>query len=236
MRDGTRRNRISKELSNARKKLLDLTLRNKLLNFKRGTKSAIHIVEEVPREAYGRLVLEEKTMAFKPRPDKRGPRELESTGEMEEEPETSRPGEESEAEDARDLWRLDDSQLAGQHQDQYLQTDLTKEELAKRLIGIRRKAQEFMEEQGYSVLYLALGFLEWRERDDTEPCLAPLVLVPVELKRLRAERRYNLKWTGEDIFTNLSLQKKLKEQGVELPEFEMPDLRRSTESASTYNA
>ncbi len=36
-------------------------------------------------------------------------------------------------------------------------------------------------------------------------------------------RKFTLQWTGDDIFTSLTLQAKLAEQGVELPEFEMPD-------------
>lgn len=34
---------------------------------------------------------------------------------------------------------------------------------------------------------------------------------------------FRLRWTGEDILTNISLQAKLSEQGIELPDFEMPD-------------
>ena len=64
-------NRIEKELARARDQLLDLTLRNKLLNFSIRSKSAVRVVDEVPREVYGRLVLDEKTMAFKHRPDRR---------------------------------------------------------------------------------------------------------------------------------------------------------------------
>ena len=89
-----------------------------------------------------------------------------------------------EQEENRELWRLDDSQLEGQHQDRYLQTDLTDNELARRLFAISRKAQEVMEEQGYSVLYLALDYLEWKQREDEERTyIAPLILIPIELQR-----------------------------------------------------
>ena len=53
--------------------------------------------------------------------------------------------------------------------------------------------------------------------------MAPLILIPVALERKKVRGSFKLVWTGEDIIPNISLQEKLLEQGVELPDFEMPE-------------
>ena len=52
---------------------------------------------------------------------------------------------------------------------------------------------------------------------------APLILIPVELSRNKVSKPFSLKWTGDDILTNISIQSKLVEQGIEIPNFEMPE-------------
>ncbi len=103
-----------------------------------------------------------------------------------------------------------------------LQTNLTGAELQKRLFYINQRARSMMEEQGYNILYLAMGFLRWEEDNGTpEYKEAPLILIPVELERRRVKGSFKLRWTGEDIIPNISLQSKLTEQGIEIPDFEM---------------
>ena len=46
-----------------------------------------------------------------------------------------------------------------------LSTDLTGSELQRRLFYINQRARSMMEEQGYNILYLALGFLKWQEEN-----------------------------------------------------------------------
>ena len=78
-----------------------------------------------------------------------------------------------------------------------------------------------LQEQGYNILYLAVGFLEWR--DNTKPKQvnhAPLVLIPVAMERKKVGKSFNLEWTGEDIQTNISIKAKLKENGIDFPDFE----------------
>jgi hypothetical protein len=81
-------------------------------------------------------------------------------------------------------------------------------------------ARTFIEEQGVSILYLALGFLKWYEAPSSDKArFAPLLLVPVDLERPSATSRFRLKFREEDIVTNLSLQAKLqKEFQVALPD------------------
>ncbi len=113
-----------------------------------------------------------------------------------------------------------------------LSTDLTGSELQRRLFYINQRARSMMEEQGYNILYLALGFLKWQEENgNTDFREAPLILIPVELERKRVKGSFKLRWTGEDIIPNISLQSKLIEQGIEIPDFKMP---RTKEGVTEY--
>ena len=196
---------IEVQLRAARQRLLDLTGRNRLLNYRPSKRRTIHVIDEIPREIFDILVLQEKTMHFKP-----------SEISKEEIPSLF---EEGELEEYAPLSNLRDTEPLKHHIDRLLQTNLTKEELHKKLSYIHRQADTVFREQGYSVLYLALGFLEWTEIGHANQLnRAPLILIPVELKPQKKIRtRFNLRWSGAELFPNISLAAKLKEQGVELP-------------------
>ena len=57
------------------------------------------------------------------------------------------------------------------------------EEMENRLITLYRAARSSLEESGAVTLYLVFGFLAWRAARRDKPCLAPLVLMPVTLER-----------------------------------------------------
>ena len=57
--------KIAKEFYNLRKNLLDLTLRNQLLNFKPRSKT-LTITNQSPTNIYQTLVLQDYTMTFSP--------------------------------------------------------------------------------------------------------------------------------------------------------------------------
>ena len=124
------------------------------------------------------------------------------------------------------LWKLPlpNKKVAKKHRNLLLQTSHEAEELQKRLFYINQQSKSVLEEQGYNILYLALGFLEWTENNEPDvKRMAPLILIPVALERKKVRGSFKLVWTGEDIISNISLQEKLLEQGVELPDFEMPE-------------
>ncbi len=82
--------------------------------------------------------------------------------------------------------------------------------LQKRLLTIYYDARTSLEETGINILYLALGTLKWFEADNAaEERYAPLLLIPVELSRESAEERFKVKWSSEDITSNLSLLEKM---------------------------
>ena len=197
---------IEGQLQAARQRLLDLTRRNRLLNYRPSKRRTIRVIDEIPKEIFDILVLQEKVMQFKPA-DK-PTEELSLLDDVE----------------AELLPWLQDIDPTEHHTDRLLQTELAREELQKRQYYIHQQAQSVFEEQGYSILYLALGYLEWNESENAEQLnLAPLILIPVELERQKVRARFNLRWSGAELFPNLSLEAKLAEQGVELPILGTPE-------------
>ena len=186
---------IEKEFKNLRKELLDLTLRNPLLNFKARNRN-LNIINQTPMNAYKILVLENKRMYFSPNKK-----------------ETKR----SRAHTFIDQTR----EFLSSETDKTLKADLTPSELQKRLFYIDQQSKTMVQEQGYNILYIALGFIEWVDKKKPrQKNLAPLILIPVALERKKVGNSFSLSWTGEDIQNNISIQAKLREAGVELPKFE----------------
>lgn len=214
------RQEIEKQLAVAREKLLDLTLRNRLLNFRATKATTIRVVDEIPREIYDIVVLNEKSMSFLPT---RPQIEYKPSNE----PVEDVPDDTLTAEEASVLWDSTPppDQVESRHVDLHLQTSLEPEALNKRLFFVYQKASAIFEETGVSVLYLALGFLRWTESNSGKVIKAPLIMVPVELVRISSRTAFKVKWSGDDIITNISLQSKLREQAVEIPDFEMPEAK-----------
>ncbi|MFA0847009.1 MAG: DUF3320 domain-containing protein [Methanobacterium formicicum] len=274
---------IYRQIDVLRQNLLDLTMRNQLLNF-RPRSMTVEVKEADLAEIYDRLILKKskrKLLQFIPRSEMEGtvttpgdnyldqdnkdssseesqPRTQESvsgTGqpvektvdensttttisledpELNEEALTARDesdlsgintisGEEGYEESL--LWEAPslDQETLEKNKEIFLSTDLTPAELQRRLFYINQRARSMMEEQGYNILYLALGFLKWRDDNGNHgEYTAPLILIPVELERKRVKGSFKLRWTGEDIISNISLQAKLLDYGVEIPDFEMP--------------
>ena len=229
---------VLESLELMRKKLLDLTARNRLLNFPLHQKSAaLRIIDEVPNQLCEEL-LADRELRFKPIPSPTR-RQLIEHGYIEIDEETGEEHRLKPNPDARewakvlgfdigyDLPRKEDTSGDEKHQDDAIQVLLYPPEMESRLRAIRGKAQTAIEEMGASILYLSLGFLEWTEKDDSSKTrLAPLFTVPVHLSRGKLDHasgtyQYTLSYTGEDILPNLSLKEKLAlDFGLALPEVE----------------
>ncbi|OXE36542.1 MAG: hypothetical protein CGW95_07010 [Phenylobacterium zucineum] len=104
--------------------------------------------------------------------------------------------------------------------DRKIQIPQFPEELEIRLRQIRASARTAIEESGANMLYLAFGFLEWRDPQTAKAHQAPLVMLPVEIEREPArggQFRTRVRWTGEEMQPNLSLKKKLEDFNIDLP-------------------
>ena len=209
-------NGINQKLQSSRKELLDIGLRNTMLNFRKTAKTLI-VVDELSEEVFNILYRQEKAMTFAPMARQRIAEMARLSG-----------AEGSDAESAEDeqlLHEMDgvdwsvsaegdaigESGRARRHVDSRLQTAMEDERLFLQLLKIHTEAKGFIEEQGVNTLFLALGFLHWYEDDSAEAVRkAPLVLLPVSLERSGAKDAFTLRYSGDDLVENLSLVAKLK--------------------------
>lgn len=99
-----------------------------------------------------------------------------------------------------------------------LRSDLPLADLQRRLGRMRRKDREFEEEQGLNVLFLAIGFLHWIDKDG-EQGMAPLLLVPCDLLQQSPRDPFYLSRESDDATDNATLRHALSRMGMSLPDF-----------------
>ncbi len=98
--------------------------------------------------------------------------------------------------------------------------DITARELQGRLLRLWKRAKQYREEQGLSVLSLALGLLSWVDENGIQAD-APLLLYQVDLDRNSPREPFTLGEEDEDIHLNHTLAVKLRREfGIELPEYD----------------
>ncbi len=107
-----------------------------------------------------------------------------------------------------------------------LRTKYSPSDLQKRLLNSYRAARTSIQEQGVNTLYLTLGMLTWYQADSSQqPLKAPLLLIPVELRRANVAAAFQLVYADGEPEENLSLREKLKTDfGIELPALDIEDL------------
>ena len=227
---------IAEALAALRERLLDLTGRNKLLNFRHASLSCLRFVDEIPDQLFENLIAGSR-FTFDPVPL---PSEAETvqyisgaegiTQKEARKRDLSPPPSEKWArqlgiDTSYDLPVEHSDERESRHADTKIQTLLYADQLEARLKKLRADARLAIGETGTNFLHLALGFLEWKDDEQAgKSWYAPLILIPVELERERdrsGNYKYQLSWTGEDLQSNLSLQKKLNDDfGIELPDLD----------------
>lgn len=220
--------RLEEKLQQARQNLLDLTMRNRLLNYRPTKARSLRLLDVEPRAVFDVLINQGKVVLITGRSD------LETAAS--DKPAVDKPSTAIEASvspgsivDSRLLERLparlpvfDKAAIPSGNLRASISVD--EERLNKRMRDLDSDAQAFVEERGYNVLYLAIGFLEWREADGALQCHeAPLVMIPVKLNSQRQGRPCEVSWNGDDVMANASLRAKLKEQEIEIPELDSPE-------------
>lgn len=169
------------------RQLLDLTMRNRLLNSATSSKRIIPLIP-------GNLGAIEDRLA-----EGKDFRVLERPVELD--------GAKAAAEDAARIAPL----LAAGVQAGELRSWLAGNELDERLLNLYREARTAREEGGAGALYLAVGFLQYREtKQSTRTRRAPLLLLPLELKRKSARRGYTLIQGADEPRANVTLLEYLR--------------------------
>ena len=187
--DGTNDIRIDRW----RQQLLDLSLRNRLLNF-RETKQTVPII------CHDAGMLEDTIAARTPM------KILPASNLMSEQ----------DPRDSNLLLRSESGDVLRQHLEdelaaRRLRSSLEEQELAKRLLTVYRRTRMEMEESGANTLFLACGFLEWQDQKSASTShRAPLLLVPVMLQRKSVIEGFTLEREDEDSLVNVTLLELLK--------------------------
>ncbi len=225
---------IQAGLERIRLRLLDLTNRNRLLNFRHTEKSSLRAVDELPDSLCGVLRDgSELYFAPVPKPPKRVSQPLFDEPAVAGIPSAKEYAEALGINTSYDLPGLNRnvaSALQDRWTDKAIQTLYYPEALESILSRIASTARLAIEETGTNMLYLVFGFLEWYDREDTnKPHQAPLFLLPVSLRRGDPDPksrtyRYYIQYSGEDVLANISLQEKMrKDFNLEMPELDEED-------------
>ena len=99
-------------------------------------------------------------------------------------------------------------------------SDYPASEMRKRLKNIRSRARLLSEERGIDALFLVFGLLDWQDKKGKSH-KAPLLLVPTSLTISRMAAPYVLERTGEDVVHNVTLSLMMdKDFNLKLPEYE----------------
>ncbi|UQZ85406.1 hypothetical protein SK3146_04695 [Paenibacillus konkukensis] len=102
--------------------------------------------------------------------------------------------------------------LREEFQRKRLRVDLQAVELERRIVHLYRSAKSALEENGANTLYLALGLLKWYESPASEkPRYAPLVLIPVDILRKSSRLGYVIRARDDEPQMNITLIEMLKQ-------------------------
>lgn len=103
-----------------------------------------------------------------------------------------------------------------------LRSYLSENDLGKALTHLYRSSRSAIEENGANTLYIALGLLKWYETPSSErPRYAPILLLPVEIIRKSAAKGYVIRSREEDTMMNITLLEMLRQNfGITIPGLE----------------
>ena len=94
-----------------------------------------------------------------------------------------------------------------------LLTHYHQQDLDNILVYIHKNAKQAIEENGSSTLYLAVGLLKWYDRKTPEqPRYSPVLLLPVEISRRSVNSKFTLKSREEETMINITLVEFLRQE------------------------
>ena len=211
---------LSRALAQLRLRLLDLTGRNRLLNFRHTAGKSLQFVEGQPKDIYDKLVESNTRSSISinglPEPTRKD--WVERNGRL------SRPDQKEWALQQGIPISFDLPEPDNEDNQSNVRALHYLDDLAKHCRKIEREATLAIEETGANMLFLVLGFLEFPDQTNSEKIFtAPLISIPVSISKrdVSGIQTFYLQYTGEDISENLSLREKLKnDYGLLLPELD----------------
>lgn len=209
---------LTSALEQLRLKLLDLTGRNRLINFKHTAGKSLQFVEGQPAAVYQKLVesTNKAHISVLGLPEPARGDWVDRNGRLQ----RPEPREWAKSVGVSTVYDISDTKEDSNESN--VRALMYPDDLAKHCRKIERESILAIEETGANMLFLVLGFLEFPDqRDSDKTFTAPLISVPVALqkKEVAGIQQFSLQYTGDDISENLSLREKLRNDfGLVLPE------------------
>lgn len=201
---------LKRKIEHWKKQLLDLSKRNRMINYRETKRATLRILEPEFTELFNRLAANEEELSFQRPIDK-----------------------DSDLRTFSMLSLLESLSYPIPVHVGDIKTDGSLLERRISLNNLRSKSKLARDEQGTNILYLSFGFIEWRESNTANaPWLkSPVLMMPVSLKLESIQAPYTLSRYDDDIEVNPTLDYLFNERyDIDLPNFEL----NSEESIEQY--
>ena len=173
------------------RKLLDLGLRNTLINFRMSKTTVPLLISSI--DALEDALADGEDFSILPKPDDV---KLPAKNDFEAMSEIS---------DCSEI-------VENEFRNHRLRSVFTDTELSNSIKEIYRASKLAMEENGANTLYIAMGLLRWYENPkSTKARYAPILLLPIEIVRKSAAKGYIIRLRDEDPVMNITLLEKLRQ-------------------------
>jgi very-short-patch-repair endonuclease len=207
-------------LARWQRKLLDLSLRNSLLNFKQGKKA---LLLDVAAPALEDTLAEGQSIKLLPSP-------VLMQGQ---DPRSQQLHEARTLEDLRKAHSID----ALKRREVFIR--LEEQDLEGRMVELYRGARNAMQEGGSNTLFVALGFLVWTRPDKPDSRVkAPLILLPITLNRKSARSGFTLLAHEDEALFNPTLVEMLRQDfqlELDMPAGDLPRDESGLDIAGIWN-
>lgn len=192
---------LKRKAEHWKKQLLDLSKRNKMINYRETKRATLKILEPEFTELFNRLAVAEEELTFQRPIDKDS--------------------------DLRTFSMLSLLETLSYPIPVHVGDIRAEGSLLERRIALnnlRTKSKLARDEQGTNILYLSFGFIEWRENNSSNGqwLKSPVLMMPVSLKLDSIHAPYTLLRYDDDIEVNPTLDYLFNERyGIDLPTFEL---------------
>lgn len=199
-------------------KLLDVGKRNNLINFKDSKTSTLEVVHPDIEAVFAKAESSYEYEVFNPK-----------LLETEEEDETV-----EEAPDEKEGIEQEDFDIDEAKRNRYIADYVPKIKKQSQILlynkdasvnavvkSIDKKAQTSIEENGVNVLFMAFGFIHWKDSENSRFVYrAPVLLTPISFRNDSAISPYYIQMSQDEIIVNPTFKYKLEaEYGISFPEY-----------------
>ncbi|UCH56590.1 MAG: DUF4011 domain-containing protein, partial [Candidatus Bathyarchaeota archaeon] len=204
--------RVLRKVQDWKNKLIDLSRRNRLVNFRPTRSSTVEFERPGIDAVFERLVVQDRYWEIWSPPDE---------------------------DELQGAWRRASRRP---RKTQLVPSQVDSRQLERILRNLARRSTSEYRERGVRILYMTFGMVDWRETGINMPLKSPVVLTPVELTRKSSRDPYRIRVPAveEEAILNPALRLKLQyDHQIELPplpdfeEHRISDYLREVEEALT---